>query len=210
VTPPSPFRLYRREIANAQYRNSASRLEAHRSLVERSAAATTEHRSQVIARVSAQKGEKGKWRYGEACRPGCRKAPPAMQERSRCLHTFRSSWKGRAHHVDVPWSFGPVPLRLHCSRGTAWSGRCRVSRFRPVSNRSSPGFRRRRGSACQRFVRIGAWGLHAFVWAYYGGRAVAEEGSISLPRDCRSRNRPSRTSSARPICDSCGAGRRSP
>jgi hypothetical protein len=101
VTPPSPFRLYRREIANAQYRNSASRLEAHRSLVERSAAATTEHRSQVIARVSAQKGEKGKWRYGEACRPGCRKAPPAMQERSRCLHTFRSSWKGRAHHVDV-------------------------------------------------------------------------------------------------------------
>jgi hypothetical protein len=102
--------------------------------------------------------------------------PPAMRGRSRCLHAFRSSWKGRAHHVDVPWSLGPALLRLHCSRGRAWSSRCRVSRFRPLSNRSSLGFRRRHGSACQLFVRIGAWALHAFVRAYYGGRGCGGGG----------------------------------
>ncbi len=134
-----------------------------------------------------------------------------MQGRSRCLHTFRSSWKGRAHHVGVPWNLGPVPLQLHCSRGRAWSGRCRVSCFRPLSNPSSLGLQATARSACQLFVRIRAWDLHAVARAYYGGRAVAEEDGPSRSRESRrSRSRPSRASSARPICESCGAGRRSP
>jgi hypothetical protein len=128
-----------------------------------------------------------------------------MQGRSRCLHTFRSSWKGRAQHVGVPWSLGPVPLRLHCSRGRAWLGRCRVSRFRPLSNRSSLGFTRRRGSACQLFVRIGAWVLHIFAQAYYGGRPERGGDPFRCRESRRSRSRRSRASSAQPFVSQGGA-----
>ena len=48
-------------------------------------------------------------------------------------------------------------------------------------------------------------GLHAFAHAYYGGRPERRRGSISLRESRRSRNRPSRASSAQPFVSQCGA-----
>jgi hypothetical protein len=132
-----------------------------------------------------------------------------MQGRSRCLHTFRSSWKGRAQHVGVPWSLGPVLLRLHCSRGRAWLGRCRVSRFRPLSNRSSLDFRRRGGLACQLSVRIAARvftlsdARNTLAACGGGGQTLA-----SPTRAARIAAAVLPTSSAQPFVSQCGAEHR--
>jgi hypothetical protein len=109
--------------------------------------------------------------------------------------------------VDVPWSLGPVPLRLHCSRGRAWSGRCRVSRFQPLSNRSSLGFRRRRGFACQLSVRIAAR-----VFTLSDARntlAACGGGGQTLASPTRAARIPAAvlpTSSAQPFVSQCEAG----
>ena len=133
---------------------------------------------------------------------------PAMQGRSRCLHTFRSSWKGRARHVDVPWS-----LWDRCSSGCiavgAGLGRADVAFHASGHYRIVAPWASGDGTALlvNLFVRIGAWALHAFVRALLRWpRAVAEEGDPSRSRESRrSRSRPSRASSARPICEPCGA-----